>query len=346
MPKLGVMAATDETGLLRGRPVERLIFDTEDESEIALVVQRFCEDSLGSPARQTLFARTSVGAVFDLELANGRRVVLKAHQPRQNVEFLGAVFEIQRSLADQGFPCPRPVIAPAPIGNGYATVEELVEEGSFADTRRPDIRKTIATALARVIALTTPLGSPLALRETWSLWEGDGVWPSTAHSPIFDFAATAPGAEWIDELAREAKALIPDAGEELIVHSDWSGKHFRFNDDGEITVVYDWDSLTLETELQALGVAAATFTSNFELEVFYAPTPDEVTAFIDEYSTARSEPFSADELVAAHAVAAYLMAYTARCEHALGKKGHFAQSLARFGRAYLGRAERTRPAAL
>lgn len=79
------------------------------------------------------------------------------------------------------------------------------------------------------------------------------------------------GAEWIDELASEAKALIPDGGEELIVHSDWSGKHFRFNGDGNITVVYDWDSLGLRTEAQALGIAAATFTSNLELEVFYAP---------------------------------------------------------------------------
>lgn len=333
------MAADDETGLFRGRRVEGLIFATEDESEIALVVAQFCRDALDSGVRQTLFTRTSVGAVFGLELEDGRRVVLKAHQPRQRVEFLRVVFETQSHLANQGFPCPRPVIPPTPIGNGFASVEELVEEGFFADAHQPFIREAIARALARLIELTRPFGKRPALRESWSLWDADGLWPPTAHSPIFDFTATAMGAEWIDELASEAKALIPDGGEELIVHSDWSGKHFRFNGDGNITVVYDWDSLGLRTEAQALGIAAATFTSNLELEVFYAPAPDEVTAFIEDYSAARSTPLSTNELLAAQAVAAYLMAYTARCEHALGKHGHFSQSLSQFGRAYLARAE-------
>lgn len=333
------MATDDRRNLIRGRPVERLIFGTADEAEIGAIVEQFCRKALGSDVWKTLFVRTSVGVVLGLELEDGRRVVLKAHQPRQSVEFLRVVFDAQSYLADRGFPCPHPVITPAPLGNGFASVEEWVEEGFFADAHNPFIREAMGHALASLIELTRPLGSPSGLRKAWSLWEGDRLWPPTAHSPIFDFTATAQGAEWIDELASEAKAAIPDGGEELIVHSDWSSKHFRFNNKGEITVIYDWDSLALETEAQAVGTAAATFTANFELGVFYAPAPDEVTAFVEQYSEARPTPLSTDEMLAAHAVAAYLMAYTARCEHALGKRGDFTESLAHFGRAYLAPAD-------
>ena len=69
--------------------------------------------------------------------------------------------------------------------------------------------------------------------------------------------------------------------------------------------------------------------------MIYAPSPDEVTAFIEAYARARPNRLSDTELLGAHAVATYLIGYTARCEHALGKRGDFTQALARFGRAYL-----------
>lgn len=314
--------------------MERLIFGTAEEAEIVSVLRRFCSRVLGSVPRETLFVRTSVGVVFGLELESGERVVVKAHQPRQSAAFLRCVFEIQQHLAAAGFPCPRPVTPPAPIGSGLATVEEWVEDGSFADAHSPLVRDAMAQALARLLELTRPLGRPEGFRGAWSLWEGDGVWPPSAHSPIFDFAATASGAGWIDELAGEAKAGIP-GGEELIVHTDWSSKHFRFDGEARITVVYDWDSLALETEVQALGTASATFTANVERNAFLAPSPAEVTGFIAAYSSIRPIPLTKRETLAAHAVAAYLVAYTARCEHALGRRGDFGEALARFGRAYL-----------
>lgn len=320
--------------LRRDRAVERLIFGTADETEILSVLRRFCSKVLGSVPRETLFVRTSVGVVFGLELESSQRVVVKAHQPRQSAAFLRCVFETQRQLATAGFPCPRPVAPPAPIGSGFATVEEWVENGAFADARSPVVRDAMAQALAHLLELTRPLGRPAGLRDAWSLWEGDGVWPPTAHSPIFDFAATAPGAGWIDELAREAKAGIA-GGEELIVHTDWGSKHFRFDDEARITAVYDWDSLALETEVQALGTAAATFTANVERDAFLAPSPDEVTGFISAYSSFRPTPLTERETLEAHAVASYLVTYTARCEHALGRRGDFGEALERFGRAYL-----------
>lgn len=85
------MGAENELRLLRGRPVERLIFGTEDESEISHLVARFISDRVGLGVRETLFKRTSVGTVVGLELEDGRRVVLKAHQARQSIAFLRAV---------------------------------------------------------------------------------------------------------------------------------------------------------------------------------------------------------------------------------------------------------------
>jgi hypothetical protein len=321
--------------LFRGRPVERLIFDTEDEEDVEAMIEGFCRERLGSSVRETLFRRTSVGVVFGVELEDGRRAVVKAHQPRQSIEFLRVVYDTQSHLGQLRFPCPRPLAEPAALGNGFATVEEWIEDGAFADAHNPPIRAAMAHALARLIELTRPLGHPVALRNAWSLWDGDDLWPPTAHSPIFDFRATAEGAAWIDDIAREAKARIPDGGEELIIHSDWSNKHFRFEKDAKITVIYDWDSLALETEMQALGTAAATFTANFELDILLAPTPGEVTSFIEDYSAARTASLSTDEVLAAHTIAAYLIAYTARCEHALGKRGHFTQALAQHRRTYL-----------
>jgi Ser/Thr protein kinase RdoA (MazF antagonist) len=329
------VAGGDGRDLFRGQSVERLIFDAENDEEIQAIIELFCRETLGVPVRGTLFRRTSVGVVFGVELEDGRRVVVKAHQPRQSSEFLRVVYETQTRLAQLRFPCPRPLAEPAPLGNGFATVEEWIEDGVFVDAHDPTIRAAMGQALARLIELTRPLGQPPGLRNAWSLWEGDDLWPADAHSPIFDFRATADGAEWIDSIACDAKAGIPAGGEELIMHSDWSSKHFRFDAAGEITVIYDWDSLALETEVQALGTAAATFTANFDLDVFLAPTPNEVASFIEDYSAARGAPLSIDDVRAAHAVAGYLVAYTARCEHALGKRGDFTQALAQSGRAYL-----------
>jgi hypothetical protein len=311
--------------------VERSIFGSGD---VGATVARFVRDELGSEVQARLFERTSVGVVLGLELVDGRRVVVKAHQPCQSVEFLRAVFETQGQLLAGGFPCPRPLLPATPIGQAFATVEELVDAGSFRDAHEASVRQEMARALGRLLDLTRPLGRPAALRRTWSLWAGDQLWPPTAHSPIFDFEATASGAEWIDELAAEAKSRS-GGGEELVAHSDWSGKHFRFDTAGEITVVYDWDSLALRTEVQAVGTAAATFTANFELDVDYSPTPDEVASFVEEYSAARVRPLSDEDVAVAHAVAMYVMAYAARCEHALGERGDFARALDRHGDGYL-----------
>jgi len=89
------------------------------------------------------------------------------------------------------------------------------------------------------------------------------------------------------------------------------------------------------TETKLVGTAAATFTANYELDVPYAPTPDEARAFVDAYSAARNSRLSRSEREEIAAVTLYVVAYSARCAHALGRRGDFVEALKRFGVEFL-----------
>ena len=329
-------------GLERGAILEEVVFGTRDLGEIDALLGRVCTSALGSPIAEVLFCATSVGVVVGLLLRDGRRVVVKAHQPRETFARLEAVHEIQSELFRAGIPCPQPLSGPVTLGNGYATVEMLLDEGEFRDTHDPTCRRLIAQALAWQLQITRSCPAAEALAGGWSLSEGDQLWPAAAHAPTFDFAATSAGAEWIDALGTHAKAAIEDPGPGVVGHSDWSGKHFRFAD-AKITAIYDWDSLAVRTEAAIVGVAAMTYTTRFDLPgVPRAPTPEEMNAFIDEYSDTRERPLSRAERgqIAAHGL--LLAAYTARCEHcrvdgydAASDAASFMAALRTHGTAYL-----------
>ncbi|MBA3787391.1 MAG: phosphotransferase [Actinobacteria bacterium] len=306
------------------------VFGTEPPDE---AFERFCRVELGSGIREVVFERASAGIVRALELEDGRRVVVKAHQPGRDESFLTAVREVQAFLHAAGYPVPLPLGGPAPLGRGLGLAQEFRDEGSWENAHRPEIRRELARSLATQLELTRSLGAVIGLGRGWRLWAGAGLWPPAAHSPIFDFAATAARAERIDELAARGKRLV-GAGRPLVGHSDWSAKHMRFVS-GEISVIYDWDSLDLSTETKLVGTAAATFTANYELDVPYAPTPDEARAFVDAYSAARSSRLSRSEREEIAAVTLYVVAYSARCAHALGRRGDFVEALERFGVEFL-----------
>lgn len=304
-----------EKGLHRDEIVEEVVFGTQNRARHEHEIDRFCRLQLRAGVTEVLFRATSVGVVFGVRLDDGRRVVVKAHQPRESAGFLEAVHRVQGHLHSQGFPCPAPLVAPAALGNGLAVAEQLVDVGEFRDTHEPARRRLVAEALAWHLELARACGRPAALRGEWSLYTSERLWPRELHTPILDFDASADGAAWIDAIAAKAKDRAMAPGEPAVGHHDWSGKHFRFADD-RLTVVYDWDSLRLGREAVIVGNAAMTFTANFDLAgVQLAPSPDEVRAFVDEYSAARSTPLSRGEREQVAACATFLAAYTARCEH-------------------------------
>jgi len=262
---------------------------------------------LDPEAVRIFFFGASVGALFGLERRDGSRVAMKIHKLFQDEAYFDDVQRLQQALADAGFPAPRP------LGRrGLVTWEQWLDGGAFRDAHEPVVRRAMAEALARFVALA----GETAIRPSRPFFPGpeDALWPKP-HNALFDFEATADGAEWIDEIARRAK---PErdvaAGHDVVGHTDWSAKHLRFDAELRPTAVYDWDSVDTQAETSIVGTAAASFTYTEEIEVASKfPSPAEALAFVAEYEAARGGPFTTAERGAVHGAAVYLAAYATRC---------------------------------
>lgn len=298
--------------------VEPVVFGTSDPYQIACLLDAFCQQELGAAVADVLFYESSIGAVCGMRLQDGRRVVVKVHQPSHTLEFLQAVVHVQRYLLARGYPCTKPLLDPRPIAHGLATTEELVDEGEYRQAHDPEVRRTMAEMLAWLIQLMrTPEAIPGVRPALFDRRLPAGViWP-VPHSKLFDFEASATRAEWIDEIARQAQEIkLRGAGQLVLGHTDWGVKHFRFLD-GNVRVIYDWDSLTYEKEPNIVGHASAYFTYTEFFGESRLPGDEEAQAFIAGYEAARCRPFTYEEQQALNAAKIYSLAYSARCEHAL-----------------------------
>jgi hypothetical protein len=288
--------------------VELSIFGTVDPDEIWEQVLEVCPDAV-----ECFAFRASIGAMFGIGLRDGSRVALKLHTDAYSGAYLGAAQGVQEHLWRRGFPCPRPLGV-----RGQAAIEEWRDEGDYRDGHKPEVRRALATTLARLIELTDELRPPPRLERGFSFPGPLGpLWP-TPHNVLFDFHATAAGAEWIDEIAAAARPIRDDrVGREVVGHGDWVANHVRF-EGAEPSVAYDWDSLETDREPNLLGCSAATFTYMEHLPVELEPTVDETRAFIADYEAARGTPLTPEERRATHAAAVYVRAYATRCGHAVG----------------------------
>lgn len=99
----------------------------------------------------------------------------------------------------------------------------------------------------------------------------------------------------------------------VIAHTDWSIRNVRFGPEG-VVAAYDWDSLAMVPESEAVGGAAVSWCKSGEGD---DPTPsvEQIEGYIDAYEKARGNGFSASERRSIRAAALAAMAYTARCEH-------------------------------
>jgi hypothetical protein len=157
----------------------------------------------------------------------------------------------------------------------------------------------------------------------------DGDLYPTPHSPIFDLPGTEEGAAWIDEWARLAWSRRSGASlPSVIAHLDWSARNVRIDRFG-LVAVYDWDSVSIAPEAVAAGQAASTWRSTGETHDVRAPDAGEIDRFIVSVGRCRGRPFSALEMEVARAAAVWVMAYTARCEHALEQRTPWRRNQAR-----------------
>ena len=293
--------------------VELAIYGSADARAIAGEIDRFCRDELGGGVARGLFHTSSIGAVTAVELGDGRRVVVKAHQPERELAWLQEIVRTQMHLASRGLYATTVCGGPAPIGRGLGIVEAFVERGATRDAHEPEVRAALATGLHEIVVACAPLVAGSLLRaQLLSVLELETLWP-TPHSKLFDFEATARGAEWIDDVARAARARMHPAGEIVIGHGDWRAEHVRFESD-RIVAAFDWDSLCKEREPALAGHTAHAFCADWSRKPpAPAPTIDEGRAFVADYEAARGRAFDVDERRLCGAAFAYSCAYTARC---------------------------------
>lgn len=296
-----------------GGAVERAVFGPVDATEITAVVARAAASVLGIPLVDAFFLSVSVGCVFGCELADGSRAVLKAHQPRATLRFLADVQAAQRGAVSSGLPGPVPVGSPTKVGPAVFTGESyLSDPGQSAASAR--LLLTSAGELARFVTCCGTVDAP-ALAEHPMRQPPAGLYPAP-HSPLFDFAATRVGAEWIDAIASRARTVRDEVpSPSVIAHTDWSLRNIRFHD-GDVSAIYDWDSVALLPEAEAVGLAASSWCKTGEGRD-PTPGPEEIAAFIEAYDEARRHRLSSAGRRAAFAAAVYGLAYTARCEHCL-----------------------------
>ncbi len=298
--------------------VERAIYGTDDAPTIAAALDTFCRTILGAPVAGALCYRSSIGAVAGLELQDGRRVVVKGHQPDWSRDRLAEVVRLQRHLAARGLFAPAVLAGPAALGRGLAVVEAYRDPGAARDARDPVVRRALATSLRAVIDALEPFaGSSMLPSQLLSTPPRATPWP-TPHSRLFDFEATRQGADDIDRLAAEARERMTPAGRVVLGHGDWRVEHVRF-EGPEVVVAYDWDSLCREPEPALIGFAAHAFCADWSRgDPRQAPSLDEARGFVRDYESARGGRFPQDQRALCAASFAFAVAYTARCGHALG----------------------------
>ncbi len=297
--------------------VELAIFECADAYSIALILNSFCVQNLGAPVAAGLFHQSSIGSVTGIVLQDGRSIVIKAHQPDRSREFLAEVVRVQSYLAERGIFATKVVAGPLPLGRGHAVVEAFTDIGSKADPHRPEVRSALAAGLHAIVQACDPLVERTSLGPGLLGSAGHALWP-TPHSKLFDFAATAKGAEWIDDVAARARERMNPVGKSVIGHGDWRAEHVRFLANTPIAA-FDWDSLCREREPALIGAAAHGFCADWSQgDNRQAPSLDEARAFVRDYERARGQIFSVEERRLCGSCLAYASAYTARCGHAVG----------------------------
>jgi hypothetical protein len=117
--------------------VELAIHGHGDASAIAAALAAFCRRELGAGVRGALFYQSSIGAVAGLELADGRRVVVKAHQPNRSLAELEEISQLQGQAArGEPFAAEERVLAGACFAYSVAYTARCAHAEGLSDRTR------------------------------------------------------------------------------------------------------------------------------------------------------------------------------------------------------------------
>jgi aminoglycoside/choline kinase family phosphotransferase len=288
---------------------------------------RRCAAELGSPPLAVLMAASHLSRVFAVELADGRRVVLKARPDDSRVR---ACWRVQQYLHARGFPCPRPLAGPALAGGQLVTAEEYVEDAR----PRPATSGAVpayAALLQRLIRLAPSASTCGELRPApaWVAWDHDqeGTWP--VPDDLDTDLNAVPGPALIEETGRRLRARLRAAAELPLAvgHLDWEAHNLLWRNGAPVAVL-DWDSAAIRPEAAIAGPAAAVFPA---LGATVAATVAQTGQFLDAYQAARGRAFTPAEVQVAWAAGAWVLAFNARKESVSLADGPYQRHLAAEG---------------
>lgn len=314
-------------------PITRSIFGTADPERISAAFAQFARAVFQSDIESCGFAYVSVGATVVVRLRNAQVVVLKAYGiehglPALRPPALCSSFQVQAKLAQAGFSCPAILAAPQIQNRTLFMAQSYCDPGETVAPFDPQVRQCMAVKLAELIHHTRSWDAPLDLAP-WMPWLAGAtvkpLWP-TPHNTLFNFEKTAAGAEWIDAIATRAQQVLLSIDLPWIIgHADWSLQNMAFHQ-GQITSVFDWDSLRVGPEAFFVGGAARCYAHDWRIgPPVRTITIADAEAFIREYETARGWQFIAEEQIAIGAAMVYTLAYGTRCAHAVGAESDWTQ---------------------
>ena len=279
----------------------------------------WCRRWLGAEPVAVLFRAGYLSEVTGLRLADGREVVVKARPPAPR---LRGCLATQAALAGAGFPCPRPLAGPAPLGRLAATAEELVPGGDLL-APGPAAAGRFAALLAELVRLAPgPEAVPtLAPSPPWAAWDHDrpGLWPlPDDHDGDLD---DHPGPAWLDRVAAAVRARLAALRlpPPVVGHADWESQNIRWRG-GRPLAVHDWDSAVAQPEAVVAGLAAAVWPAAGAPGE--AATVEQTERFLAAYERARGRPWTPAERQACWAAGLWVRAFNAKKQRLAGGGPH------------------------
>jgi hypothetical protein len=286
-------------------------------------VPSWCRDHLGAEPVDLLHRADHMSEVYGLRLADGREVAVKS-RPDQNGREATCV-EVQRILADQGFPCAAPLTG-VTVHDGMAIhAERWRPGGEMLRDDDPATARLFATLLAESVALAadievggTAFGAvaPPLPNPEWVRWDHDdqpGPWPRI---PYFEERASGrvlpDGLE--DAAHRLRDRMMLSRLPRVLGHVDWESQNLRWKGTTP-WAVHDWDSLAWASEAAIAGSACGAFASWGQPRL--APLASS-EAFLSAYQVQR-RPFTDEETEVAWAASLWLPLHNARAEVLMDK---------------------------
>ncbi len=286
--------------------VEPDIFATGDPERIFAAVDAFVRRTLHASIAGYLFQATSISSVHGVALDDGREVVVKAKPPAAtnpglplDRASLEAIVAAQRTLHAAGFPCPRPLVGPLPLGAGLATIETYLPPADPAPRWCSRGASSSTCSCSSIAPLHCSASHCRAI-----------VCSRNRDSKLFQ--PSEADTAWVRDVASRARAIAEAEPSRLVLaHGDWRVEHVKARGD-QIVATYDWDSLAVLPETRIVGIDAHGHIADWSQSMTRnTPTYDDVVGFIADYEAARGDEFTPNERRAARAWAAYFIAYQA-----------------------------------